>query len=45
MQETVVKTETQKEIEMMKAQLAMLLANMNKTTAKAAEVEAIERGI
>lgn len=45
MQETVVKTETQKEIEMMKAQLAMLLANMNKTSAKQAEIEAIERGI
>jgi hypothetical protein len=29
----------------MKAQLAMLLANMNKTALKAAEAEAIERGI
>jgi hypothetical protein len=45
MQETVVKTETQKEIEMMKAQLAMLLANMNKTSAREAEAEAVERGI
>jgi len=43
--DTIVKTETQKEIEMMKAQLAMLLANMNKTALKAAEAEAIERGI
>ena len=44
-QDTIVKTETQKEIEMMKAQLAMLLANMNKTSAKEAEAEAVERGI
>ena len=45
MQETVVKTETQKEIEQMKAQLALLLANMNRTSAKEAEAEAVERGI
>ena len=45
MQETVVKTETQKEIEAMKAQLAMLLANMNNNALKEAEAEAVERGI
>jgi len=45
MQETVVKTETQKEIEQMKAQLALLLANMNRTSAREAEAEAVERGI
>jgi uncharacterized coiled-coil protein SlyX len=44
-QDTIIKTETQKEIEQMKAQLALLLANMNKTAAKEAEAEAVERGI
>jgi hypothetical protein len=44
-QDTVIKTETQKEIEGMKAQLALILASMNKTSAKEAEAEAVERGI
>jgi len=44
-QDTVIKTETQREIEEMKAQLALLLANMNKRDLKLAEAEAVERGI
>jgi len=44
-QDTIIKTETQKEIEGMKAQLALILSSMNKTTAKEAEAEAVERGI
>jgi hypothetical protein len=45
MKETVVKTETQKEIEQMKAQLALILAQINSPAEKAAEAEAIERAI
>jgi len=44
-QDTVIKTETQKEIEQMKAQLALLLANMDVKSERAALDEAIERGI
>ena len=43
--DTVIKTETQKEIEGMKADLALLLAQMNLRSAKEAEAEAVERGI
>jgi len=43
--DTVIKTETQKEIEQMKAQLAMLLAQMDLRTERAAMEEAVERGI
>jgi len=43
--DTVIKTETQKEIESMKADLALLLAQMNLRSAKEAEAEAVERGI
>ena len=43
--DTVIKTETQKEIEQMKAQLALVLAQMNMTDLKEAEAEAVERGI
>ena len=43
--DTVIKTETQKEIEGMKADLALLLAQMNLKSAKEAEAEAVERGI
>jgi len=44
-QDTVIKTETQKEIEQMKAQLALLLANMTMKDEQLARDEAIERGI
>jgi hypothetical protein len=44
-QDTIVKTETQKEIEQMKAQLALVLARMNMTSEKEAEAEAVERAI
>ena len=44
-QDTVVKTQTQLEIEQMKAQLALVLAHINKTDFKAANAEAIERAI
>ena len=43
--DTVIKTETQKEIEQMKAQLALVLAQMNMRDLKEAEAEAVERGI
>ena len=43
--DTVIKTETQKEIEQMKAQLALLLAQMDLRSLKLAEEEAVERGI
>ena len=43
--DTVIKTQTQIEIEQMKAQLALVLAHINKTTEKSAEAEAIERAI
>ena len=43
--DTVLKTETQKEIEQMKAQLALLLAQMDIRALHASEEEAIERGI
>ena len=43
--DTVIKTETQKEIEQMKAQLALLLARMDMRNERAALDEAIERGI
>ena len=45
MRDTVIKTQTQIEIEQMKAQLALVLAHINKTTEKSAEAEAIERAI
>jgi uncharacterized coiled-coil protein SlyX len=45
LQEANIKTDTQVEIEKMKAQLALILARMNKTAAKEAEAEAVERGI
>jgi hypothetical protein len=43
--DTIIKTETQKEIEQMKAQLALILANMNLKDERVALDEAIERGI
>jgi hypothetical protein len=43
--DTIIKTETQKEIEDMKAKLALILAQMNLRSAKEAEAEAVERGI
>jgi hypothetical protein len=43
--DTVLKTETQKEIEQMKAQLALVLAQMDLRTERAALEEAVERGI
>jgi hypothetical protein len=43
--ETVIKTETQKEIERMKAEVAMLLANLDKAAAHAASLETTERAI
>jgi len=43
--DTVIKTQTQLEIEQLKAQLALILANMNKTEMKAANAEAVERAI
>ena len=43
--DTVIKTETQKEIESMKAQLALILAQMDVKSLHEAEAEAIERGI
>ena len=45
LQEANIKTDTQVEIEQMKAQLALILARMNKTAAKEAQAEAVERGI
>ena len=43
--DTVIKTETQKEIEQMKAQLALVLAQMDLRSERAAMEEAVERGI
>ena len=43
--DTIIKTETQKEIEQMKAQLAILMAQMDLRSERAAMEEAIERGI
>jgi len=43
--DTVIKTQTQLEIEQLKAQLALVLAHMNLREGKLAEEEAIERGI
>ena len=43
--ETVIKTETQKEIEQMKAQLAILMATLNERSERAADIEVIERAI
>ena len=43
--DTVVKTEAQKEIEQMKAQLALIMAQLDLRTERAAMEEAIERGI
>ena len=43
--DTIIKTETQKEIEQMKAQLAILMAKMDLSSERAALDEAIERGI
>ena len=45
MQETVVKTETQKEIERMKAEIAILLARMDHQQAHLAAAETTERAI
>jgi len=43
--DTIIKTETQKEIEQMKAQLAILMAQMDLRSERAAMEEAVERGI
>jgi hypothetical protein len=43
--DTIIKTETQKEIEDMKAKLALILAQMDLRTEHAAMEEAVERGI
>ena len=43
--DTIIKTETQKEIEQLKAQLALVLANMDMKDLHEAEAEAVERGI
>jgi hypothetical protein len=43
--DTVVKTQTQLEIEQMKAQVALILANMDKTSLKNASAETTERAI
>jgi len=43
--DTVIKTQTQIEIEQLKAQLALVLAHINKTTGKEAQAEAVERAI
>jgi len=43
--DTVIKTQTQLEIEQMKAQLALVLAHINKTEMKEANAEAVERAI
>ena len=43
--DTVINNQTKIEIEQLKAQLALVLAHINKTTEKAAEAEAIERAI
>ena len=43
--DTVIKTQTQLEIEQMKAQLALVLAHINKTEFKTANAEVVERAI
>jgi len=43
--DTVINNQTKLEIEQMKAQLALVLAHINKTTEKEAEAEAVERAI
>jgi len=43
--DTVIKTQTQLEIEQLKTQLALVLAHMNKTEMKAANAEVVERAI
>jgi Phage P22-like portal protein len=43
--DTVIKTQTQLEIEQLKAQLALVLAHINKTEMKEANAEAVERAI
>jgi len=43
--DTVIKTQTQLEIEQMKAQLALVLAHINKTEMKLSNEEAVERAI
>ena len=43
--DTVIKTQTQLEIEQLKAQLALVLAHINKPEAKLANEEAVERAI
>jgi len=43
--DTVIKTQTQLEIEQLKAQLALVLAHMNKTEMKLSNEEAVERAI
>jgi len=43
--ETVIKTETQKEIERMKAEVALMLASLDKASAHAASLETTERAI
>lgn len=43
--ETVIKTETQKEIERMKAEVALMLANLDRASAHAASLETTERAI
>ena len=43
--DTVIKTQTQLEVEQMKAQLALIMAQMDLRTEKAAMEEAVERGI
>ncbi len=43
--ETVIKTETQKEIERMKAEIAIMLAQLDKSAAHAASLETTERAI
>ena len=45
MQETMLESQTRKEIEQMKAQLALILARINNTSEKEAEAEAVERAI
>ena len=44
-QDTVLKTQTQLEIEQMKAQVALLLAHMDRTSLKNASAETTERAI
>jgi hypothetical protein len=43
--DTVLKTETQKEVEMLKANLALVLAKLDMKDMHEAEAEAVERGI